>query len=79
MQVKICYTNKACNETENSHWRVENEIPFFLLHHFEMQQSRYIYANLIHVYAIIKRINLLYIYQCFGKQSLLIHLELTCK
>lgn len=61
MQVKICYTNKACNETENSHWRVENEIPFFLLHHFEMQQSRYIYANLIHVYAIIKRINLLYI------------------
>lgn len=62
MQVKICYTNKACNETETVTEGLKMKYLFFLLHHFEVQQSRYIYANLIHVYAIIKRINLLYIY-----------------
>lgn len=58
MQVKICYTNKACSETVTEGLKMKY---LFFLHHFEMQQSRYIYAKMIHVYAIIKRVNLLYI------------------
>lgn len=58
MQVKICYTNKACSETVTEGLKMKY---LFFTSSFRNATIKIHICENDHVYAIIKRVNLLYI------------------